>query len=160
MIQAFVFFRSRPLRSRPLAPRVCPVTQCPSIGLPRIYRYDPDVQAKPFLQERAVGRRSRVDGCGRRGGVGRIRELFFQMPSIFSRRNGPGRRTHPDECLGALGKNNDCSRSSRQLQEYTIDLKACGPMILDALIKIKDEAHGPRPGCAPGGPCGAVQPAD
>merc|ERR1719502_2568941 len=25
------------------------------------------------------------------------------------------------------------------LQEYTIDLKACGPMILDALIKIKDE---------------------
>ena len=26
------------------------------------------------------------------------------------------------------------------LQEYTIDLKACGPMILDALIKIKDEA--------------------
>ena len=27
------------------------------------------------------------------------------------------------------------------LQEYTIDLKACGPMILDALIKIKDEAR-------------------
>jgi len=25
------------------------------------------------------------------------------------------------------------------LQEYTIDLKSCGPMILDALIKIKDE---------------------
>ena len=25
------------------------------------------------------------------------------------------------------------------LQNYTIDLKACGPMILDALIKIKDE---------------------
>jgi len=25
------------------------------------------------------------------------------------------------------------------LQEYTIDLKTCGPMILDALIKIKDE---------------------
>ena len=25
------------------------------------------------------------------------------------------------------------------LQEYSIDLKACGPMILDALIKIKDE---------------------
>ena len=25
------------------------------------------------------------------------------------------------------------------LQEYTIDLKACGPMILDALVKIKDE---------------------
>merc|ERR1719389_1267166 len=25
------------------------------------------------------------------------------------------------------------------LQEYNIDLKACGPMILDALIKIKDE---------------------
>ena len=27
------------------------------------------------------------------------------------------------------------------LQEYTIDLKTCGPMILDALIKIKDEAR-------------------
>jgi succinate dehydrogenase / fumarate reductase iron-sulfur subunit len=27
------------------------------------------------------------------------------------------------------------------LQEYTIDLKACGPMILDALFKIKDEAR-------------------
>merc|ERR1712203_450799 len=25
------------------------------------------------------------------------------------------------------------------LQEYTIDLKSCGPMILDALIKVKDE---------------------
>jgi len=25
------------------------------------------------------------------------------------------------------------------LQEYDIDLKTCGPMILDALIKIKDE---------------------
>merc|ERR1719379_3201166 len=25
------------------------------------------------------------------------------------------------------------------LQEYNIDLKQCGPMILDALIKIKDE---------------------
>merc|ERR1719183_370118 len=25
------------------------------------------------------------------------------------------------------------------LQDYTIDLKTCGPMILDALIKIKDE---------------------
>eukprot|EP00439_Symbiodinium_sp_Y106_P068956 s1975_g11.t2 len=45
-----------------------------------IYRYDPDQQAKPFLQE-----------------------LSFSS------------------------------------QDYTIDLKACGPMILDALIKIKDE---------------------
>merc|ERR550537_1514903 len=25
------------------------------------------------------------------------------------------------------------------LQEYEIDLKSCGPMILDALIKVKDE---------------------
>ena len=25
------------------------------------------------------------------------------------------------------------------MQEYDIDLKTCGPMILDALIKIKDE---------------------
>jgi len=25
------------------------------------------------------------------------------------------------------------------LQEYNIDLKECGPMILDALIKVKDE---------------------
>lgn len=25
-------------------------------------------------------------------------------------------------------------------EEYSIDLKSCGPMILDALIKIKDEA--------------------
>merc|ERR1719440_1670500 len=25
------------------------------------------------------------------------------------------------------------------LQEYNVDLKACGPMILDALVKIKDE---------------------
>jgi len=25
------------------------------------------------------------------------------------------------------------------MQQYDIDLKACGPMILDALIKVKDE---------------------
>lgn len=25
------------------------------------------------------------------------------------------------------------------MQEYTVDLKSCGPMVLDALIKIKNE---------------------
>ena len=31
------------------------------------------------------------------------------------------------------------SQAKPLLQEYTVDLKMCGPMILDALIKIKDE---------------------
>jgi succinate dehydrogenase (ubiquinone) iron-sulfur subunit len=36
-------------------------------------------------------------------------------------------------------KNPDKPDEKPTMQKYTIDLKQCGPMVLDALIKIKNE---------------------